>query len=215
MKKIYVTLKDLAEFYKIDKELMTDYLLDKKYLKKENNLLKITDKGSGAGIHEVNGKYGKFLLFDKSMNLYDLIRFRKYGSDNKKKKGDKYEQFIAKYYTNGGYIVRYNGCEEGSEDNSIDLIAVNKNEVLLIQCKNWSFDWVKKNNKFITNKDIKSFYGDALNYVEKNKHLKEWKIKYIFVCSSPIFSKDAIAYMKNEGRVDFLIKEMKLLNPKQ
>ena len=206
MKKTYVTLKDLAEFHKVDKELMTDYLLDKKFLKKENNKLKITDKGESAGIHEVNGKYGKFFLYDKSMNLYDLLKFRKYGTDNKKQKGNSYEAFVGKYFEDKNYIVKYNGFENGMEDNSIDLIAINRNEIILIQCKNWSLDWVKKNKRYITQKDIKSFIGDTFEFLNKYKIYNEWpEVKRLFVVSEYILAKEAFAFIKNNKDIDFLV----------
>jgi hypothetical protein len=199
MKKIiYVTLKDLAEYNKIDKDLLTDFLLEKNFLEKKNMILTPSKKGEGAGIHIANGKYGKFLLFNRNMDLYGLTKYRKASIDPKKVIGNNYEIFIGKYFEDKNYLVKYNGIENGVKDNSIDLIAINKKEVLLIQCKNWSKSWVEKNNKYINQKDLKSFIGDTINYVDKNPVLKDFIIKRYFIVSSPILSKDGFAYMKNE-----------------
>jgi len=199
MKKIiYVTLKDLAEFNKIDKDLLTDFLLEKNFLIKKNMKLVPTQKGSNAGIHLAVGKYGKFLLFNRNMELFGLTKYRKSSIDPKKIIGNDYEIFIGKYFESKNYLVKYNGIENGVKDNSIDLIAINKNEILLIQCKNWSKDWVEKNNKYINQKDLKSFIGDCISYIDKNKVLKDFNIKKYFIVSNPIFSKDGFAFIKNE-----------------
>jgi len=206
MKKIiYVTLKDLAEFNKIDKELLTDFLMDRKFLVKPNKKLIPTDKGKNQGIHIANGKYGEFLLFNKNMELYGLTKFRKSGIDIKKKVGNDYESLIGSLYEKEGYIIKYNGFEKGMEDNSIDIIAINKSEIILIQCKNWSMDWVKKNNKYIDQKELKSFLGDTTTFIDKRPIYKEWNIKKVFIVSNPIFSKDGFALIKNSKELDYRI----------
>jgi len=206
MKKlIYVTLKDLADFNKIDKSLLTDFLLEKKFISFIDKKITPTEKGRNQGIHIANGKYGEFLLYNKNMELYGLTKYRRYGTDNKKIIGNDYESFIGRYFEEKEYIVKYNGFENGMEDNSIDLIAINKQEILLIQCKNWSMDWVKKNKKYIDQKEIKSFVGDTIDFIEKRPVYKNWTIKKLFIVSNPIFSKDAIAYMKNNDNIDYRI----------
>jgi len=206
MKKlIYVNLKDLADFNKIDKDLLTDFLLEKKFIFLKDKKVYPTEKGRNQGIHVAKGKYGEFLLYNKNMELYGLTKYRKYGTDNKKTVGNNYESFVGQYFEDKNYIVKYNGFENGMQDNSIDLIAINKREILLIQCKNWSLDWVKKNNKYIDHKDIKSFIGDSMDFIEKRPIYKEWIIKRLFIVSNPIFSKDAIAYIQNNKNIDYLI----------
>lgn len=204
-KTIYVNLKDLAEFNKIDKGLLTDFLLERELIKKENQNYLPTNKGQSLGIHVANGRYGEFLLFDKNMELYGLTKYRKYGSDSKKSAGDAYELFIGKHFENKDYIVKFNGIENGVKDNSIDLIAINKDEILLIQCKNWSLDWVKKNNKYIDQKELKSFLGDVSSFLNNKIVYEKFKIKKIFVISNPILSKDAYAFFKNSTEIEVLI----------
>lgn len=210
MKKItYVTLRDLAEFNKIDKELLTDFLIEKAFLTKEKMKLVPTAKGQNYGIHMAKGKFGEFILFDKNMEFFGLTKYRKFGIDSKKKAGNDYEIFIGNYYEKKGYIVKYNGIENGIHDNSIDLIAIKKEEILLIQCKNWSLDWVKKNKKEIDEKELKSFLGDVSEFIKTNKVYQDFKIKKIFVVSNSIFSKSGYAFIKNTPNLEMAIIPMK------
>ena len=74
------------------------------------------------------------------MNL-ELIKY------HKKQKGDEYEELVAQYYANQGYIVIKNGFIAEKNDKGVDLIAIApleiqledeiiyRYEVLLIQCK--------------------------------------------------------------------------------
>ena len=52
-------------------------------------------------------------------------------------KGDKYEELVAKYYRDQGYIVFKNSLL-GQQDGGLDLIAFHQNHTLLIQCKNYT-----------------------------------------------------------------------------
>lgn len=206
MKKMtYVTLKDLADFNKIDKELLTEFLIEKGFLVLSEMKLIPTDKGKFQGIHIAAGKYGEFLLFDKSMELYGLTKFRKFGTENKKKIGNDYEIFIGRHFEKNGYLVKYNGIENGVKDNGIDLIAINKEEILLIQCKNWSKDWVEKNNKFIEQKELRAFIGDCATFVADKEFFKKFKVRRLFITSDAIFAKDAYAFAKNSTDMESLI----------
>jgi len=205
----YVTLKDLSDFCKIDKDLLTTFLIEKNYLERNNKVLKPTQKGSYNGIHVATGKYGEFLLYNKNMELNGLTSFRKFGSSVKKQVGDDYELFIGKYFEAKDYIVKYNGLENGVQDFSIDLIAINRNEVIFIQCKNWSLDWCKKNDRYIDQKELKSFIGDISQFLEVYPFYKNWKIKKQFIVSGPILSKCAYAMLKNSEDLSFQIIEMK------
>jgi Holliday junction resolvase len=201
----YVTISGLAEYNKVDKELLLDFLLDNNFLEKDGFVLKPTEKGSSFHIHVSSGKYGKFLLYNKHMDLFGLLKYRKYGTEKTKSLGNSYELQIGRLFEENGYIVKYHGFEEGVNDHSIDLIAINKDEVIFIQCKNWSKDWVVKNNRYIDQKDIKSFLGDVLNFIDKRPVYNDFKIKKLFVISDSILSKDAYAFIQSTEDIDFQI----------
>jgi len=114
-----------------------------------------------------------------------------------KEKGEEYEKFVGNYFENLGYIIKYNGIEKGKKDNSIDLIAIKNNEIILIQCKNWN-----KNSKYkITHKDIKAFIGDTYTFINENPQYKKYNIKRLFVISNKILDQSAINYIKEHKNI--------------
>ncbi len=121
-------------------------------------------------------------------------------------KGVKYEKFVAQHFEKLGYIVKFNGIEKKKKDNSIDLIAIKKDEIILIQCKNWS----EKNKYRVTHKDIKAFIGDTHFFVEENPQYKDYKIKRFFVISERILDKSAINYIKeHKNKIRYLLLPFK------
>jgi restriction system protein len=122
------------------------------------------------------------------------------------KKGKEYEKFIGKHYENLGYIVKFNGIENGKKDNSIDLIAIKQNELIFIQCKNW-----KENSKYkINHKDIKAFIGDTHIFIKENQQYKNYQIKRHFVISNRILDKSAVNYIKeHRNEIEYKLIEFK------
>ena len=87
--------------------------------------------------------------------------------------GKKFEMLTGKKFEELGYEVIYNGLEKGKLDQGIDLICYKENEILLIQCKNYT-----KSNS-ITHKDIKIFHSNAIKYIKThNLDEKSIKLKY-------------------------------------
>jgi len=121
------------------------------------------------------------------------------------KKGKEYEKFVGKYFEKQGYFIKYNGIEKGKKDNSIDIIAMKKEEVIFIQCKNW-----KENGKYkISHKDIKAFIGDTHTFIKENSQYKNYKIKRLFVISGKILDKSAYAYIKeHQDTIRYLLLKM-------
>lgn len=75
--------------------------------------------------------------------------------------GRNFELKVGKLYENRGYNVVYHGIEKGKQDGGIDLIAVNDDEIVLIQCKYW------KNQK-VDHKIVRIFFGDCFAYIWQN-----------------------------------------------
>ena len=87
--------------------------------------------------------------------------------------GKKFEKLTGKRFEELGYKVIYNGLEKGKLDQGIDLICYKENEILLIQCKNYT-----KSNS-ITHEDIKIFHSNAIKYIKiHNLNEKSIKLKY-------------------------------------
>ncbi len=130
--------------------------------------------------------------FDKNRK----IRYAKLQKENKSK-GIEYEKFVATHFENQNFIVKYNGIEKGKKDNSIDLIAISKEKIILIQCKNW-----KENSKYkINHEKIKAFVGDTFTYIEKNPIYKDYQVDRLFVVSNRILDSSAIKYIKENKSV--------------
>ena len=118
------------------------------------------------------------------------------------KKGKEYEKFIGNLFEQKGYIVKYNGIEQGRKDSSIDIIAIKGNQIILTQCKNW-----KQNSKYkINHEKIKAFIGDSYNFITKNKQYKDYKIKRLFCVANDVFDKSAKNYMNsNKDIIEYRI----------
>lgn len=138
------------------------------------------------------------LIFIKDKNKPNerKERYKKQMKENSKK-GLDYEKFVGEHFENLGCIVKYNGIEKGKKDNSIDLIAINKDEIIFIQCKNW-----KQNSKYkINHEKIKSFVGDTYVFIEENSNYSDYKIKRLFVASNEVFDASAKMYCKEHKNV--------------
>jgi len=137
----------------------------------------------------------------------EIIKESKHKKNNKKnfyklkqewiKKGKEYEKFVGKYFENKGYIIKYNGIEKGKKDNSIDIIAIKKEEIIFMQCKNWKEDGKYK----ISHKDIKAFIGDTHTFINENSQYKNYNIKRLFVISNKILDTSAIKYIKEHQNI--------------
>ncbi len=76
--------------------------------------------------------------------------------------GKMYERYVGYLYEKDGYIVEYVGIFKGLEDLGRDIIARKGNEIVVIQCKNWS--------KFRTiyEKHIFQFFGTVFQFKDSN-----------------------------------------------
>lgn len=111
---------------------------------------------------------------------------------DKKYRGDEYEEYIAKHYRQLGCHVIEHGKEKGVKDGGIDLIAELGNEVILIQCKDWNENY----SHTINHKDIKVLRTDASDFLEKNPIYKNYQIKLRYVLSGDFLHKSAEKYME-------------------
>ncbi|OPA77196.1 hypothetical protein BFG05_03840 [Campylobacter pinnipediorum subsp. pinnipediorum] len=97
--------------------------------------------------------------------------------ENRYQKGRKYELYIKNFFENKEYKVYPKGYIEKRKDGGIDLIAYKDNEMVLIQCKNWTNPPKQKELKiFVTNCDL---------YINKNKDkIKDKTIRKLFITSN-------------------------------
>ncbi len=126
----------------------------------------------------------------------------------KKKKGNDYEIHCGKIIEAKDFIIKYNGLENGVNDNSIDVIAISKNDILLIQCKAWSIAYCKKNG-YLSRTNFSSFVGQCDDFVRNNRVYQNFKIfKVWFVSDLETVDKDGLAYAHEQE--DFMLQEIKM-----
>lgn len=129
-------------------------------------------------------KQNRDTILSKALTQY-LSQVKK---QKNKDKGDEYEELVAQYYADQGYIVIKNGFIAQMEDKGVDLIAIRPIEVALedtddinsevevmyiyeilyIQCKNY----VSQNSK-IDLKQMKSIFQKLETFVENNFVLRK------------------------------------------
>lgn len=114
-------------------------------------------------------------------------------------KGEEYEKLISEHYRKQGYKVIENGKIQGKKDGGIDIIAKKKNELILIQCKNWRKDGAYK----ITHNDLKTFLGNCTPYTE-NIDKNKIKVERLFITSADILDSSAKAYLSEMKYVKHL-----------
>lgn len=92
------------------------------------------------------------------------IALDRFWDRNKSKRliGKLYERYVGYLYEKQGYHVDYFGITEGLSDLGRDLICNNGDEILLIQCKNWS------RSKTIYEKHIFQFFGTMYQFTKNN-----------------------------------------------
>lgn len=126
-------------------------------------------------------------------NTRNQLALDRYIESRKKSKwaiGRDYEMFIGHEYEKKGYKVTYTGITDRLEDKGRDLIAQKDNEILIIQCKNWS------KYKEIHENHICQLFGTTVQYNIENNLL--FKATPVFVTSATL-SETALRFAEYLG----------------
>jgi len=110
-------------------------------------------------------------LSSAERNQLALDRFWK-RPKSKRLLGRMYERYVGYLYEQKGYDVEYAGIFRGYEDLGRDLICTKGDEIIVIQCKNWS------QFKTIYEKHIFQFFGTVFQYRDQNPQKKVRAIFY-------------------------------------
>ncbi len=179
-------LQDSAKFYLIDKMCLLNYVS-----LKENKIYKKIEQEKNEP--KVTKKMSKSQIA-------------------KKQKGNDYEVYCGKIIEEKEFIVKYNGLENGVNDHSIDLIAISKNDILLIQCKNWSEAYCKRNG-YLSRQNFMSFVGECDDFVRNNKVYQNFEIYKLWIVSDlKTVDKEGLAFAYNEK--NFMLQEIKIKEKK-
>lgn len=107
------------------------------------------------------------ILSGTERNQLALDRYRNSHNKTKWQVGRDYELYVGYKYSQWGFHIDYFGSYMGLEDLGRDLIAKNRNEILIIQCKYWS------SLKQIHEKHITQLYGTMISYCIENNINKD------------------------------------------
>ena len=129
----------------------------------------------------------------ESVQLKEPAKPKKLTAKEKKKKGDLYEEYVAKHYRNLGFFVWEHGKMYGVKDNGIDLFMKKGNCVYFVQCKNWD-KWQ------IDHKEVKSMKTDVHDYLEKNPEFEDlisnFQKKILYVTPKKCLTPGAYKYIQ-------------------
>lgn len=211
-KPTYQTSSDIAVYFNLSARELNQIFLKLKWAEKQENWWVTTALGNKHGAsQEYNPKNKqKFIKWDtrikENIELLNAVQELKKTTDSsieiksvkkttyneKVEKGKAYEEFVAKYYEQLGYYVWEHGKEKGREDSGIDLIAKKDEEIIFMQCKNWS----QSSSYKITHKELKSTRQDVMDYMEKNPIFKNYNQRIIYILSKDVLHKSACHYLE-------------------
>lgn len=132
------------------------------------------------------------VLFKKIMAWKEKKR-RINNNEENEKKGLTLELRTGKKYEKLGYKVIYHKIKDDEENQGIDLLCSKDKKTLLFKCKNYS------KSKSITQKDIKTFHKNAINYV-KNNDMEVNNVEFRYVIPySDVLDKSAIKILMDDS----------------
>lgn len=117
--------------------------------------------------------------------------------------GKRYERYIGFTFELKGYKVDYDGISYRKEDRGRDLICEKGDEVLIIQCKNWS------HSKTIYEKHIFQFFGTVFyaRIEEKKRNpMTPRKVKGLFFTTTKL--SDYAIEAANALNIDIILEEI-------
>ena len=117
--------------------------------------------------------------------------------------GKRYERYIGFTFELKGYKVDYDGISYRKEDRGRDLICEKGDEVLIIQCKNWS------HSKTIYEKHIFQFFGTVFyaRIEEKKRNpMAPRKVKGLFFTTTKL--SDYAIEAANALNIDIILEEI-------
>ena len=164
------TTQALIEYY----ENIAPFLLDFKEEiidENEDTLREYTDEEREDPVTNYLTKEEYRKLSSIERNQMALERFWK-RPKSKWLLGRIYERYVGYLYEQQGCEVEYTGIFHGYEDLGRDLICTKGNEIIVIQCKNWS------QFKTIYEKHIFQFFGTVFQYRDQNPRKKVRAIFY-------------------------------------
>jgi len=177
----------LVEYYESIAPFLIDLKEEVEDISSEDNQIinsEYTEQEKSDAVSDYLKKEEYRKLSTQEKNQLALDRFWK----RKKSKwliGRLYERYVGYIYEEKGYEVDYVGIYKGFEDLGRDLICEKDNEMIVIQCKNWS------QFRTIYEKHIFQFFGTVFQYKDENPDKKTKAIFYTSTNLSDLASRFA------------------------
>jgi len=164
------------EYYEYIAPFLVDFKDDIQEENQEDILREFSDeeKQDSATKYLTKEEYRKLSSVERNQSALD--RYWKRPKSNREL-GRLYERYIGYLYEETGYDVDYFGIVRGYEDLGRDLICQKGEDILIIQCKNWS------QFKTIYEKHIFQFFGTVFQYREA---IKNGEVKGIFYTTTQV-----------------------------
>lgn len=138
-----------------------------------------------------SGKFIDFIKINKTSNIFNVAV------------GNAYETYIGKKYEELGYKVEYNGMTKGVFDGGIDLVCTKNKKIIFVQCKNWTINKYKINQK-----DLRAFVGDVQLFLMEDTK-KYSNIAYHFIISDEkTLTDNAKKFLKKYKFIKWKTEEM-------
>lgn len=132
------------------------------------------------------------ILFKKFIGKKDKNRKININEENEKN-GLSLESRAGKKYEKSGYKVTYNETQDGKKEFGFDLICSKDDKILLILCTNHS------KSKSITEKDIKAFHSNAIQYVKIHEiENKNVEFRYV-ILHHDVLDKSAVNILTDDS----------------
>lgn len=191
-------IKSIIEYYESIAPFLLEYKEDVALPEEEDLLSDYTEeeKEDPATHFLTKQEYRKLSNLEKNQ-----IALERYWKRPKSKWliGRIYERYVGYLYEMQGYKVDYVGIFKGYEDLGRDLICSKGNEIIVIQCKNWS------QFKTIYEKHIFQFFGTVFQYRDENK---DKNVRAIFYSATKLsdlakrFAKELNIELKENFKMD-------------
>ena len=208
-----MSVSDIAIYFNISAGQLNTILEELQWQEKSGKWIIATRAGEWQGAKE---KYNtrskqKYILWDskiknnqkvinavKELKTNNITKNKKMSNEEKKKKGDIYEEYISNFFREQGYYVWEVGKEKGVKDSGVDIFVKKGNIIYFVQCKNWE-TWKLNHNT------VQAIQTKVRNFMKQEKGLTKlangFKKKILYVTPNKCLTKGAYKYIEENSDI--------------
>ena len=214
-----MSVSDIAIYFNISAGQLNTILEELQWQEKSGKWIIATRAGEWQGAKE---KYNtkskqKYIMWDskikyneklinavkefktiKESKINNITKNKKMSNEEKKKKGDIYEEYISNFFREQGYYVWEVGKEKGVKDSGVDIFVKKENIIYFVQCKNWE-TWKLNHNT------VQAIQTKVRNFMKQEKGLTKlangFKKKILYVTPNKCLTKGAYKYIEENSDI--------------